>query len=300
MNIIENGHTNTLCPYLAKPLTSIHPTNKEHVFPVALGAPESFSVEASLSENDRLNTLVDAPVTNDPLVKFLCMITEIKTRSGVVEGTLEGTTQSGEKFTANVNKNTVTLKHRNPVIKDKVTKKTLGARGFADGAFLEADRLIQGLAAKNRELPPEGMIIEEHSLNQNMSFTSDLLLLRREAIKTAYLLTVKAFGDHAINSKSGRIFRAAIEASTNKALEGTGLLLRNLPADHYKFDPPMSTNHHLFMTALDDDQLFTQVIFFGGISFAFSTPRDDIYLENTSFGKLVDASRRCFINNTGE
>lgn len=89
----NNEIKNTLCPYLVKPLVEIDPINKEHVLPVGIGAPESFYVEASLSENSRLNDLVDAPMINDPLIKMLCMLAEVDGRSGSKAVTMHGKTE---------------------------------------------------------------------------------------------------------------------------------------------------------------------------------------------------------------
>lgn len=71
--------TQTLCPYALTPLASGE-SNDEHILPVALGAPASFTVRALAAENSRMNDLIDEPTVNDPMVRFLAM------SQGVVSG----------------------------------------------------------------------------------------------------------------------------------------------------------------------------------------------------------------------
>ncbi|WOD20608.1 hypothetical protein [Paraburkholderia kirstenboschensis] len=301
MKIIQSGTSNTLCPYLAKPLSDGFDTNKEHILPVALGAPESFFIVASASENTRLNDLVDAPMINDPAIKMLSVLAEVKTRSGRKIANMHGTTAFGDEFIADVTKDSVALRFRSPVIKDEKTGEIIGVKGFGDSVFEEARKISDRMISRGREVQIGGPIVMlEDKSPVEMSIVSDQSLMRRESIKAAYLLTVKAYGDAAITSKSGQIFRAAIEADTEEALTMSGLHWRNLPADHYKLEPALKAKHHMLFTSLKDDWLFSQVVLFGGISFAFWTPRDDIDQSNCFYGKIIDASRGRFINRPEE
>lgn len=299
--ILESDTPNTLCPYLVKPLSAGFPTNDEHVLPFALGAPVSFSVVASALENSRLNTLVDAPMINDPAVKMLSVLAEVTTRSGSKTVNMSGVTALGDEFLADVTKESVSLRFRSPVVKDEKTGEIVGVKGFGDSVFEHAQQITDRMISRGRKVQTGAprLILEDDSPLE-MSFVSNISLMRREAIKTAYLLTVKAYGDVAIDSKSGEIFRAAIEANTEDELATSGLHWENLPADYYKLEPALKVKHHMLFTSLKDDWLFSQVILFGGISFAFWTPRDDINLDKRVYGKIIDAARHCFVDRPDE
>jgi hypothetical protein len=301
MKIIDFGPPNTLCPYLNLPLSEISIVNAEHVLPFALGAPESFTVNASQSENSRLNKLVDAPAINDPMVCFLSSLAEIKTRSGPKVGVLHGATKSGDQFKIDVTKSSATPRFKIPIIKDE-RGNAIGVRGFGDQVFTEAEKLTKGLRSKGRELGSGPMILIDGSGASALdcSFVSDLNLIRREAIKTAYLLTVKVFGDNAIVSKSGRFFRAAIEANSSAELEASGIYLDMMPPDHYKNIHRQKTKYHLLTTDLDDEWMTTQIVLFGGLHYVFWTPRDDIEMDNCSSSHLIDAAKACFIERPDE
>lgn len=286
---------NTLCPYLVKPLTEIEQVNREHVLPVGIGAPESFYVEAALSENSRLNDLVDAPMINDPLIKMFCMMADINGRSGGKAATMHGETEVGGRFTANVTKESIDFKYSKPVEKDKATGKIL-VKGFGEEVFGEAAKIAKNMAGKGREIKDDITMFIHSKERLDMSLYSDFMLIIREAIKAAYLFTVKVYGDIAITSKSGAVFRAAFEARNEEKLKSSGLYWQNLPADHYEPTVKLVVKHHMFLTSLKEDMMYTQVVLFGGLSFIFWTPRDDIEFEHDGCGRLIDASKRCFID----
>jgi hypothetical protein len=291
----NNDIKNTLCPYLVKPLTEIEPVNKEHVLPVGIGAPESFYVEASLSENSRLNDLIDAPMINDPLIKMFCMLADVDGRSGSKAVTMHGKTEVGGPFTAVVTKESIAFKYKRPVEIDKATGKIL-VKGFGQEIFGEANKIARNMANKGRGAKHDITMFIHSKESLNMSFCSDFMLFIREAIKAAYLFTVKVYGDIAITSKSGAVFRAAFEARNEKDLKSSGLYWQTLPADHYEPTLKLNVKHHMFFTCIKQDMMCTQVVLFGGLSFIFWTPRDDIKFEHDGCVRLIDASKRCFIH----
>ncbi|QKV63528.1 hypothetical protein HUW52_11760 [Pseudomonas sp. 43A] len=286
---------NTLCPYLVRPLIEVGQINREHVLPVGIGAPESFFVEAALSENSRLNELIDAPMVNDQLIKMLCMMADIHGRSGGKTATMHGETEVGGRFTANVSKESIDFKYRKPIEKNKLTGDFL-VKGFSEEVFEEAAKIAKNMADKGRNRQGDITMLIHSKERLDMSFYSDFMLIVREAIKAAYLFTVKTYGDIAITSKSGHVFRAAFEARTEEKLRASGLYWQQLPADHYEPIVKLTAKHHMFMTSIKEDMMYTQVILFGGLSFIFWTPRDDIEFEHDGCGKLIDASKQCFID----
>ena len=286
---------NTLCPYLVRPLIEVGQINREHVLPVGIGAPESFFVEAALSENSRLNELIDAPMINDQLIKMLCMMADIHGRSGGKTATMHGETEVGGRFIASVSKESIDFKYRNPIEKNKLTGEIL-VKGFGEEVFQEAARVDKNMTSKGRNGQSDITMFIHSKERLDMSFYSDFMLIIREAIKAAYLFTVKAYGDIAITSKSGNVFRAAFEARNEEKLRASGLYWQQLPPDHYGPEVKLTAKHHMFMTSIKEDMMYTQVILFGGLSFIFWTPRDDIESEHDSYGKLIDASKRCFID----
>lgn len=286
---------NTICPYLVKPLVEVGQINREHVLPVGIGAPESFFVDAALSENSRLNNLVDAPMINDPLIKMFCMMADINGRSGGKAATMHGETEVGGRFTASITKEAIDFKYRKPVEKNKLTGKVL-VKGFGKEVFGEAAKIAKNMASKGIDGEGDITMFIHSKEHLNMGLYSDFMLIIREAIKAAYLFTVKVYGDIAITSKSGSVFRAAFEARNEEKLRTSGLHWQQLPADHYEPVVKLTVKHHMFMTSLEKDMMYTQVVLFGGVSFVFWTPRDDIEFEHDGCGKLIDASKRCFID----
>lgn len=286
---------NTLCPYLVRPLIEVGQINREHVLPIGIGAPESFFVEAALSENSRLNELIDAPMINDQLIKMLCMMAGIKGRSGGKTATMHGEVEVGGQFTAHVSKENINFKYRKPIEKNKLTGEIL-VKGFGEEVFEQAAKVAKNRASKGGSGEDDITMLIHSKQRLDMSFYSDFMLIIREAIKAAYLFTVKVYGDIAITSKSGYVFRAAFEACNDDALRASGLYWQQLPPDHYEPIVKLAVKYHLFMTGIKEDMIYTQVILFGGLSFIFWTPRDGIELEHEGCGKLIDASRRCFID----
>ncbi|WP_158301352.1 hypothetical protein [Janthinobacterium sp. BJB426] len=259
-----------LCPYTTNLLTETNNVNDEHILPVALGAPKSFYVRATEEENSRMNELIDSPASNDPLLRFIAMAAGVKGRSGTVcsevNGKIEG---SGESVQASFSSDKIDLKFIKPV--DIENGEIKGVRGFGEQAVKQANTI-----KKNSE--KKGKIIEigEVQIQQSpwihMSIVGDLHIIRAELIKTAYLMSVRVFGDVAIDSDSGAIFRAAMLAPNTEAIIETGIIgssLNNLPPP---FETPVEKHEHLIFSIHIGKQIYTGVQLFGTFSAFFLTP----------------------------
>ncbi|MGP0172653.1 hypothetical protein ACSVIJ_12300 [Pseudomonas sp. NCHU5208] len=222
--------TQTLCPYSLLPLSSAA-SNDEHILPVALGAPASFTVRAHAEENSRLNDLIDEPTVTDPMVRFLAMAQGVVSRSGEVKALLDGAVDgTGEAVRAIFSQAGLKLSFHDPVDKDSQGRVS-GVRGFGDAARLMAQQIAANYAKKGitAELGDETSR-EKPSLN--MQLVGDMQLIRQQLFKIAYLMTVRVFGDSAISGASGKTLRSAMYAKDEKELEEIGVqgaIFRPLP-----------------------------------------------------------------------
>lgn len=208
--------TQTFCPYSLSPLAAGE-SNEEHILPVALGAPASFTVRALAAENSRMNDLIDQPTVNDPLVRFLAMSQGVVSRSGPVKATVSATVHhSGEGVRATFTNDGLDLKFHQPVDTDS-DGRVIGVRGFGNAARQMAAQIVANYAKKGitTQLETER---SEGSPQLQVRLVGDMLLVRRQLFKIAYLTTVRIFGDEAITGLSGQQFRAAIMAESDEEL----------------------------------------------------------------------------------
>jgi hypothetical protein len=282
--------TQTLCPYSLSPLASGE-SNEEHILPVALGAPASFTVRALAAENSRMNDLIDEPTVNDPLVRFLAMSQGVVSRSGNVKATVDGTVHgSGEDVRATFSQGGLDLKFHQPVDTDNQGR-VIGVRGFGDVAKQMATQIAANYAKK-------GIAIElgaEASKEQpqlNMQLVGDMLMVRRQLFKIAYLTTVRIFGDQAIIGPSGQQFRAAMMAESDEALALTkiaGAAFRPLPPGFAR--SAGHAEHAITCAAMRNVGLITSIDLFGCFTLFAVTPTDGISAdEGTGEVIIIDAS----------
>ena len=85
---------NTLCPYSTAPRSACGEINAEHVVPSALGAPDSFTVPCSATENSSMNERIDAPFLNMSMMKLIAASQGVSSRSGGVIAQLRGAVQA--------------------------------------------------------------------------------------------------------------------------------------------------------------------------------------------------------------
>lgn len=114
-----------LCPYTTKLLAETSNVNNEHILPVALGVPQSFYVRATEEENSRMNDLIDAPASNDPILRFIAMAADVEGRSGAVRSEVKGKLEgSGDAVLASFTTGNVEVAKINAAA-SSMTSKTL-------------------------------------------------------------------------------------------------------------------------------------------------------------------------------
>lgn len=275
-NIVDQ----TRCPYTTLPLSESSEVNEEHILPMALGAPASFTVPATAAENTRMNDLIDAPVINDPLIRFIAMTQGVVSRSGLVSAQLDGELQgSGEAVRASLNLNGADFRFANPVIVDDATGKVKAIQGFGEAADNHAKRVKRNYAKKGVAMEiGDSQVTEKPWLKFGIPPISEDLI-RQELIKIAYLMTVRLFGDDAILSQSGKLFRAAMLATTIDEMKKTGIRggalnsMPNLlpPQMPNIFPRPMHNEHAITCFVLGRD-IVSAVTLFGMFNALFVTP----------------------------
>lgn len=262
----------SLCPYTVKPLAEISNTNGEHILPRAFGAPESFTVPADEAENTRMNDQIDSPAINDPLLRLLAVTQDVKSRSGSVSAKLEGVvTESGEEVIATFRQAGIDLRFAAPVDVDE-NGSVKGVRGFGDTAQKLANQVQRDSARKGRKMEV-GETVSQPNPHLSLGLTGDFKVIHKEVRKIAYLMTVRAFGDEAIQSRSGEIYRAAIHAETEEEIRATGLR-GGTNIDRIPTLARAKHNEHALTCFRMGSTIVSAVILFGSISGVCITPAE--------------------------
>ena len=282
--------TQTLCPYSTEPLDGSEPENAEHILPSALGAPENFTVPAKAAKNLEMNKLIDEPAIHDPVLRLLAVAQGVKSRSGSVKVDLQGTAIAlGADVRVTLSQDGATFKLRSPVDRDPETGEIRGIMGFGDDAQKLADQFQRDNAKKGKTVAAGDVI--PHPSDVHVETAMDYHVVRRELLKIAYLMTVRVFGDDAIVSESGRLYRAAIMTSTVEELKEVGIggatfqdFPPGLPRPHQK-------NQHVLTCVRIGRTILSGVTLFGGINGFFVTPATGFSAED-QVGEVVviDAS----------
>lgn len=274
----------TLCPYSLKALAEIEKTNGEHILPRAFGAPENFTIPSDEVENARMNDLIDSPAINDPLMRLLATTQGVKSRSGFVNTKLEGTVaSSGEKVAVTLGNGDIDFRFVKPVdLHENGTVK--GVRGFGDSAEKLAKQIVADNLKKGRHVAL-GESIAEPNPHLSLGLEGDLKVIQKEVRKICYLMSVRVFGDDAIRSRSGAIYRAAIHVSTEEEIRATGL------GGGTNFDaiPNIARaqrNQHALTCFRMGDKIISSVVLFGIISGFCITPAEG-FLASELEGEVV-------------
>lgn len=211
----------TLCPYALRPLSSAD-SNDEHILPMALGAPQSFTVRALLAENSLMNDQIDSPTVNDPIMRLVAMTQGVQSRSGHIKATFEGSVEGSEVKVKSTLSQTHGLELRpvKPVETDQHGQ-VKGVIGFGDDAEKLAKRIVSDYARKGVLLEAAPPIGSQPTIGSEL--VGDMSMIRRQMFKIAYLMTVKVFGDEAITSPGGALLRAAMMAKDDEELKLVGI-----------------------------------------------------------------------------
>ncbi len=260
----------TLCPYTVKPLDMIAITNGEHILPRAFGAPDSFTIPSDEAENARMNELIDAPAINDPLMRMLATTQAVKSRSGYVSAKIEGmVTGSCEDVIATLSQAGLDIHFTKPVDIDE-SGNIKGVRGFGDAAEKLVKQIQRDNARKGRQVEV-GEMVSEQSPDLLLNLKGDMKVIHKEVRKIAYLMTVRVFGDHAIQSHSGAIYRAAIHAGNEEEIQATGLR-GGTNLDRFPGLATAKHNEHALTCFRTNDSIISAVILFGSITGICITP----------------------------
>lgn len=283
----------TLCPYLVRPLGTDFETNREHILPDALGAPDGFVLIASKQENSRLNDLIDAEFVNDPLIRTLSAIKEVKSRSGPVVARMHGTTSSGDEIFANFSPREFVPRFRSPIIKDE-DGNAIGVQGFPGQIEAEARKFLEGQRRRGRS----GLLvpIEPVSGPFDFSVVGNWDVIWRGIVKTAYLTTVWAFGDHAIRSETGAAYRRWMAIGPGEEFDRDVLVGEVINPEFPDFFPRLEHHEHALYATLQEDGLHTIIKLFGGIGLHLVTPRSDVDLPDGLRRGCVIDSRKASIS----
>ncbi|WP_171962876.1 hypothetical protein [Bordetella trematum] len=238
-----------------------------------------------------MNDLIDEPTVNDPMVRFLAMSQGVVSRSGNVKAAVNGTVHgSGEDVRATFSQNGLDLKFHQPVDTDSKGR-VIGVRGFGDAARQMANQIAANYAKK-------GIAVElgaETSQGQpqlNMRLVADMLMIRRQLFKIAYLTTVRIFGDEAITGPSGEQLRAAMMAESDEALARTkiaGAAFQPLPPGFAR--SATHAEHAITCAVMPSVGVVTSVDLFGCFTLFAVTPAIGISAdEGTGEVITIDAS----------
>lgn len=265
----------TLCPYTTDLLANAALVNNEHILPVAIGAPANFHVLADASMNSEMNDLIDSPFSNDPMIRFLAMSQGVKSRSGPVTATVRGVVKStNDDVEAVFSRSSVDVKFRKPVVTDPATGSVSMVKGFGEQAASQAAAVLKNYARKGIHVElGDTVTAPDSSLQMGMNLNTNLL--RQQLFKIAYLMTVRNWGDQAILSKSGEMYRQALRVTGDDAYGEIGFkggVTSPLPPI---LQQP-ACNEHLLVTFVQSGYLVCVITLFGTFTASFISPAEGI------------------------
>lgn len=275
------------CPYSTRLLTDCATVNQEHILPMSLGAPQSFSVPTDASENSRMNELIDAPVCNDSLMRLIAASQGVESRSGPVAVELIGTeSATGNEVRSTLSQDGADFRFSKPVDVDPASGEVKGVRGFGDAAEQLAKQFKSNYERKHKGARVElGEAVSHQQSWINHELNQDLNLLRQELVKIAYLMTVRVFGDQAILSSSGALYRTAMFAKDGPTMQATGI-----KGSTYNGMPPgvpkPKRNQHALTCFRLGQNIMSAVTLFGTFDAFFATPAADFTAED-GHGEMV-------------
>lgn len=254
---------------------------------MALGAPQSFCVWADAGKNSKMNDLIDSPVCNDSLMRLIATSQGVVSRSGPVKVELIGIeATTGNEVRSTLSKDGAGFRFSKPVDVDPASGVVKGVRGFGDAAVQLAQQIKRNYERKHKGACVElGEAINHQQPWIKHELELDLNLLRQELVKIAYLMTVRVFGDQAILSSSGALYRAAMFANDATAMKATGIKGSAYNSMPPGFPKPRSGQHALTCFRLGDN-IMTGVTLFGMFNAFFVTPAADFTVDD-AHGELV-------------
>lgn len=281
------------CPYTCEPL-GLQNVNQEHILPYAIGAPSNFTLMACASENSKYNKLIDAPFSNDPLIRLISSMIGVKSRSGPVSfETMGKDPTSGEEVILRITSNDLNFRFKKPT--ERTGNNSYLVRGFGDSVHLQAQEIEKNFKRKNPTKLVKaitGPLASYPSPKLQFNFDLNAGIYGLEMAKIAYLLTVDTFGDEAILGKSGQQFRSAINDMDIEKMMQQGAKLGTFNAYGMKaVEESFYNNHYHFLQCKkhSETELLTVIILFGIFTRFFVTSAEGLSIPK-------DFDRQIFID----
>jgi len=269
-----------------RPLSECPSVNGEHILPSAFGAPESFTVPADASENQRINIELDAPTINMSLLRMIAMAQGVKTRSGDIDLKTVGVIQeTGEEVNSTFSANGFKTSFRKPVEESAHTGYVRVVKGMGEDAMRMAQAIKTKYEKKGLQVEiGDPVSIAKPTINHRLEL--DVNLLRRMMVKIAYLMTVRLFGDEAIQSDNGRIYRSAMMAKDDEAMSKTGIGGGTYEEQQPSFLPKSLETGHTLSCFRFGAQVVSSVTLFGIFRAFFVTPANKISATD-GYGEVI-------------
>lgn len=268
------------CPYTCE-LLGLQNVNREHILPYAIGAPSNFTLMACASENSKYNKLIDAPFSNDPLIRLISTMKGVRSRSGPVSfETMGKDPTSGEDVILRITSNDLNFRFKKPT--ERTGNNSYLVRGFGDSVHLQAQEIEKNFKRKNSSKLVKaitGPVTSYPCPELQFNFDLNARIYGLEMAKIAYLLTVDTFGDEAILGKSGQQFRSAINNMDIETMMQQGAKIGTFNAYGMNAVEESSYNNHyhlLLCQQYSASELITVIILFGIFTKCFVTSAEGL------------------------
>ena len=200
------------CPYTLRKLSEMSKKNDEHIFPEAIGGPQSYSVRADETVNSTFGHTTDARLVNSKLIEMWRAIYGIEGRLGrEPRAELKGEVVDMDQAVKVKIRQGAPIVEYEPLVKIDWDAKTAKLVAPADQSDKELQKLRKRLAAKGITLTTTNS-----TLRENPTFDlKDVLKLPDVvpgALKIAYLAAFRELGDSflddPLNSEWQRVIKA--------------------------------------------------------------------------------------------
>lgn len=257
--------THSRCPYALAPISGLAKTNREHIFPDAVGGVLDYAVTVDEKKNSELGTLIDAPLIHSPLIAAMRMIHGIKSRSGPAKWKLSGRVKGTTK---EVN---VTFSADAPC--EVRIRRPVDINPAGDGGTVTIQRedaeefqrkLVEGYAKKGKTVRFE----QEVSLGSDieLDLAPDQMAIKRAMAKIGYAATYEYLGDSYLDDPISSEWRKAIFATTAKEAQSArihGLAFDAAQSLNMMVPPLQSFEHAVAIANFPRLGIITAVTLFG-------------------------------------
>lgn len=200
------------CPYTLRKLSEIAKTNDEHIFPEAIGGPQSYSVRADATVNSTFGHTTDARFINSKLIEIWRATFGIQGRLGrEPRAELKGEVVGIDHAVKVKIRQGAPIVEYEPLVKIDWEAKTAQLVAPADQSEKELQKLRKRLAPKGVKLTTTNSTLREKP-TFDLKGVLKLPDVVPGALKIAYLVAFREFGDSLLddplNSEWQRVVRA--------------------------------------------------------------------------------------------